>query len=95
MCGCVDCSEDLRQWFVRYEAMLFKLRWEMCSKEERQLFLESSGFNFESIPSSEKSVLAPLLKQGTAMLGRTGAIFEKENFFKVLGCFLVLMAGSV
>jgi hypothetical protein len=88
-------SEDLRQWLVRYETMLFRQRWDMLTREERELFLAQSHFQFQPIAAKEKLALASALRNGTAAYApSTMAIavkaginipsFEQEPFFKVI-----------
>lgn len=84
-------SEDLRNWFVRYETLLFKLRWDQLQKNERLLFMEQSGFNYSPIPAQEKDALLPLLRNASCGLflqqqpqtQAAIAMLEKDLFYKV------------
>ena len=78
-------SEDVRQWFIRYETTLFKMRWDMCTREERNQLLESSHFQFQPISASERSFLAPQLKAASAGLALRQVVsnVDTDAFFKV------------
>ena len=77
------CSEDLRSWFIRHESILFRIRWEMFTREDRDLFLESSSFNFEVVSQQQKGSMLDLLRKATPILTRNGVTVEKEPFYKV------------
>jgi hypothetical protein len=74
-------SDDLRSWFVRHEVMLFRHRWDMAGKEEKQAFIAASDFDFVPIPYEEKQSLAPFLKASSYAIAEA---FDRESFFKVV-----------
>jgi DNA primase large subunit len=76
-------SEDLRQWLVRMELLLFRQRWDQSAREERQMFLENSGFDFNSIPSGEKERIMDFLIAGSSSMDVTAEAFFKVPFESV------------
>jgi hypothetical protein len=75
------CSDELRSWWIRHEVLLFRCRWELASKDERQMLVETGDFNFHPIASDEKDSLAPFLRASSPAIA---AVFDKEIFFKVV-----------
>src|SRR5271156_4382820 len=47
-------TEDLRRRFSRVETMLFRLRFQADDLRERQAFVESLAFDWETVGESEK-----------------------------------------
>lgn len=73
-------TEDLRRRFSRVETMLFRLRFIDDDARERQAFVESLNFDWETVGEQEKRDLAPELVAASA-----GSIrrIDDESWFKV------------
>jgi DNA primase large subunit len=72
-------TEDLRRRYSRLETTLFRLRYKMDDARERQEFVNSLDFSWETVGEKEKTELAEELKAATGTT-RKG---EEEGFFKV------------
>ena len=74
-------TEDLRRRFARIESALFRLRFQNDDANERQEFVRSLEFSWESVSEEEKRELA------TQLLNATPGLREKElregGWFKV------------
>ncbi|KAI9138307.1 eukaryotic and archaeal DNA primase, large subunit-domain-containing protein [Paraphysoderma sedebokerense] len=74
-------SEDLRNWFLRQECMLFKLRFNSADVSERHAFLKDSKVNITPITEEEKQQLRDDLIRVTWF--QKGKSFDTEPFYKV------------
>jgi DNA primase large subunit len=73
-------TEDLRKRFSRVESMLFRLRFLADDTRERQAFVESLSFDWETVGEQEKRELAlELMAAGAGTVKR----LDEENWFKV------------
>lgn len=73
-------TEDLRRRFSRAETMLFRMRFQADDLRERQSFVESLNFDWETVGDSEKRELgAELIAAGGGFLKR----IDEESWFKV------------
>jgi DNA primase large subunit len=66
-------TEDLRQRFSRLETMLFRLRYKTDDARERNDFVKSLDFAWETVSAEEKERL------GDALKAATGSTWKKED----------------
>jgi DNA primase large subunit len=71
-------TEDLRRRFSRLESMLFRLRYKADDPRERQEFVNSLDFAWETVSEKERAELAEELKASAPM--RKG---DEDGYFKV------------
>ncbi|KAI5808779.1 eukaryotic and archaeal DNA primase, large subunit-domain-containing protein [Peziza echinospora] len=71
-------SDELRMRFSRAETALFRLRYSTDDTKERQAFISSLNFAWETVAEDEKRSLT---EQLLPTVGK--ALFEQESFFKV------------
>ena len=50
-------SEDLRNWFCKYECVLLKYRLEKMNEIERSHFMSANGLEYDQVSSEEKLML--------------------------------------
>ncbi|KAI9296106.1 hypothetical protein K502DRAFT_323989 [Neoconidiobolus thromboides FSU 785] len=74
-------SEDLRAWFVKYESVLFNLRYAQSLASTKAQFVAKLGYGYEKVSESEKQQLKLQLK--AAKFGGFGNDFDREDFFKI------------
>ncbi|CAF9903258.1 MAG: hypothetical protein HETSPECPRED_000181 [Heterodermia speciosa] len=74
-------TEDLRRRFARIETALFKLRFQNDDTRERQDFVRSLDFNWETVGDEEKKALATNLRSATPGLKKEE--LEEGGWFKV------------
>jgi DNA primase large subunit len=74
-----SATEDLRRRFSRLETMLFRLRYKNDDVRERQDFVNSLDFAWETVGEQEKSELGEELRAATSFMKKT----EDEGWFKV------------
>ncbi|KAI9798095.1 MAG: hypothetical protein M1833_004992 [Piccolia ochrophora] len=72
-------TEDLRRRFARVETALFKLRFQQDDVRERQAFVESLNFDWETVGEEEKHELAAELVASTPGVRRV----DEESWFKL------------
>jgi len=74
-----SATEDLRRRFSRLETMLFRLRYKLDDARERNDFVKSLDFVWETVSAEEKE------KLGDALKAATGSAWKKEDedYFKV------------
>lgn len=72
-------TEDLRRRFARVETALFKLRFQSDDTNERQSFVKSLQFDWDTVSEEEKRTLGAELVAATPGIRRT----EEESWFKV------------
>ncbi len=72
-------TEDLRRRFARVESTLFRIRFQQDDVRERQAFIQSLTFDWESVGEEEKRELATELLTSTPGVRR----LEEESWFKV------------
>jgi DNA primase large subunit len=73
-------TEDLRRRFSRVETSLFRLRFQNDDARERQAFVESLNFDWETVGEQEKRELGPEL---VAAGGGSVKRMDDESWFKV------------
>lgn len=74
-------SEDLRRWFVKYEVLLFQIKYNQAKAETKEKFISMLGAKFERVSEQEKQQLrAPL---NASKFGGFGEDFDKTTFLKV------------
>lgn len=44
-------TEELRRWFLNHESQLFKYRLEKLSKDEKLLFMQQNGLDYDQVGS--------------------------------------------
>ncbi|KAI9331903.1 eukaryotic and archaeal DNA primase, large subunit-domain-containing protein [Pilaira anomala] len=78
-------NEELREWFIKQECILFKYRFEQDSQEEKKEFLRHLNLNWKMLTTEEKESMREELqicskpKQGLI----TGDYIDQETFFEV------------
>lgn len=77
-----SATEDLRRRFIRNESALWRLRFNTDDTKERQAFVDSLDFDWETVSDSEKRELKDHLYQLEAFGQRRGQS-EDTAWFKV------------
>ncbi|ORY06696.1 DNA primase large subunit Spp2 [Basidiobolus meristosporus CBS 931.73] len=72
-------SEELRNWFLRQECALFKLRFSTESIQDKSRFLEAAGLQLKMLTPEDKRLFQKELYQASAHILN----FESEPFFEV------------
>jgi DNA primase large subunit len=72
-------TPDLRRRFSRVESMLFKLRFQADNMKERQAFVESLNFDWETVGDAEKREFGAELAAAAGGFKR----MDEETWFKV------------
>jgi DNA primase large subunit len=74
-----SATEDLRRRFSRLETMLFRLRYKEDDTRERQSFVNSLDFAWETVGEQEKAELGDDLRAATGNMWKN----DDEGWFKV------------
>ncbi|EQC39871.1 hypothetical protein, variant [Saprolegnia diclina VS20] len=69
-------TEELRRWFLAQESMLFKLRLDMASRDEKMHFMKSHGLLYDQVEAVEMAALKPQL----TAVHRASAASIKEGY---------------
>lgn len=74
-------SDDLRRWFVKYETLLFQLKYKQALPETKDAFILELSSNFEKVSDREKEELRA--KLSSSKFGGFGQSFDAETFYKI------------
>jgi DNA primase large subunit len=74
-----SATEDLRRRFSRLETMLFRLRYKNDDIRERQDFVNSLDFAWETVGEQERNELGEELRAATGFMKKS----EDDGWFKV------------
>ncbi|ORX44889.1 hypothetical protein BCR36DRAFT_334136 [Piromyces finnis] len=82
-------TEDLRDWFIKQECILFQIRWNNSSKSEKQGFVQSLNLNLENVSMKEKEKLRDKLETLISLKSNVkngeelSRLFSNKNYFKI------------
>ncbi|CAG8657314.1 9260_t:CDS:10, partial [Paraglomus brasilianum] len=77
-------SEELRSWFLRYEYILFKLRYLTVAVKERQEFLSHQNLTWKTLSRSDREVMKADLQAVSPHINVDTETFFEVEFEKVL-----------